>query len=85
MTPQCKQLTNHINRIEGQLNSIKKELEQTEPDCIKASQTLYSLSRSFAGLRQQFIETFLQKYMTPKKTKQAESEALTELLKLIKS
>lgn len=85
MTPQCKQLINHINRIEGQLKSIKKELEQTEPDCIKASQTLYSLSRSFAGLRQQFIETFLQKYMTPKKTKHAESEALAELLKLIKS
>lgn len=85
MTPQCKQLINHINRIEGQLNSIKKELEQTEPDCIKASQTLYSLSRSFAGLRQQFIETFLQKYMTPKKTKQGETEALAELLKLIKS
>lgn len=85
MTPQCKQLINHINRIEGQLKSIKKELEQTEPDCIRASQTLYSLSRSFAGLRQQFIETFLQKYMTPKKTKQAESEALAELLKLIKS
>ena len=85
MTPQCKQLINHINRIEGQLKSIKKELEYTEPDCIKASQTLYSLSRSFAGLRQQFIETFLQKYMTPKKTKRAETEALAELLKLIKS
>ncbi len=85
MTPQCKQLIHHINRIEGQLQSIKKELGQSEPDCIRASQTLYSLSRSFAGLRQQFIETFLTRYMTPKKTKQADTDALAELLKLIKS
>jgi DNA-binding FrmR family transcriptional regulator len=85
MDPTCTRLVHHINRIEGQLKSIKKELEHTEPDCIKASQTLYSLSRSFAGLRQQFIETFLQKYMTPKKGTDGHTDAINELMKLIKS
>lgn len=84
MTTDCTALIHHISRIEGQLAAIKKELQREEPDCIKASQTLYSLSRSFAGLRQKFIQTFLQRYATFHQETNAD-EALKELLKLIKS
>ena len=80
----CTPLIHHISRIEGQLASIKKELQQNNPDCIKASKTLYSLSRSFAGFRQKFIQTFLQRYATFHKETNTD-EALVELLKLIKS
>lgn len=79
-----KKIIDHISRLEGQLASIKEELSQSsEPDCLKASKTLLSASRSFAGLREQFVETFLMAHFIQKK--QIKDEALfTQLLTLIK-
>ena len=37
-----KQITDHISRLEGQLASVKKELQQNSVDCMKASTTLLS-------------------------------------------
>tara|TARA_B100000745_G_scaffold295494_1_gene239639 strand:+ start:1291 stop:1545 length:255 start_codon:yes stop_codon:yes gene_type:complete len=78
-----KKIIDHISRLEGQLASIKEEVSQSEPDCLKASKTLLSASRSFAGLREQFVETFLMAHFIQKK--QIKDEALfTQLLTLIK-
>jgi len=60
-----KQIIDHISRLEGQLASVKNELQQDTVDCAKASTTLLSASRSFAGLRQKFTESFLMKYFVP--------------------
>jgi DNA-binding FrmR family transcriptional regulator len=84
MNQRCTPLITHINKIEGQLASIKRELESEDPDCIQASRTLYSLSRSFAGLRLTFIETFISNYTTFKKGTKDTSAEIQELLKLIK-
>tara|TARA_B100000745_G_C19888219_1_gene296864 strand:+ start:297 stop:551 length:255 start_codon:yes stop_codon:yes gene_type:complete len=83
MTQERKKIIDHISRLEGQLASIKTELLADEPDCLKSSKTLLSASRSFAGLREQFVETFLLSYFVPKKN--IKDEALfTQLLTLIK-
>lgn len=52
-------MIDHISRLEGQLASVKTALMEDQPDCLKASRTLLSASRSFAGLREQFVESFL--------------------------
>ena len=57
-----KKLVDHISRLEGQLARVKTELLGENPDCGKASDTLLSASRSFAGLRLSFIESFLTTY-----------------------
>ncbi|NBS67552.1 hypothetical protein EBT31_01375 [bacterium] len=57
----CKNLIDHISRLEGQLASIKKELREENPDCTKASATLKAASRSFGSLKQAFITCFLAK------------------------
>jgi DNA-binding FrmR family transcriptional regulator len=85
MTPECTKLIHHISRIEGQLASIKKELQQPSPNCIQASQTLYSAARSFAGFRQAFIATFLERYGIFDMSNDDATDAYSELLKLIKS
>lgn len=83
MTPDRKKIVDHISRLEGQLASIKEELKQTEPDCLKASKTLLSASRSFAGLREQFVETFmLTHFIDSKKTK--DETLFAQLVALIK-
>lgn len=84
MNEERKQIINHISRLEGQLASVKAELMNEKPDCEKASKTLYSAARSFAGLREQFIETFLLTYFIHKKTIRDRS-LFEQLIALIKS
>lgn len=83
MKKEQKAIVDHISRLEGQLAAVKKELLQTEPNCVKASETLLSASRSFAGLRQKFTESFLlSHFASPKTTK--EKEMFDKLIALIK-
>lgn len=76
-------IINHISRLEGQLASVKNQLLEEEPDCVKASKTLLSASRSFAGLREKFVDAFLQKHFVQMKSKNDEL-MFNELLTLIK-
>lgn len=76
-------IINHISRLEGQLAAVKSILLEDEPDCIKASKTLLSASRSFAGLREKFVDAFLQKYFVEVKG-QKQAAMFSELLTLIK-
>lgn len=78
-----KQIIDHISRLEGQLASVKNELQKDTVDCAKASTTLLSASRSFAGLRQKFTETFLMKHFVPSVTTKDQElfEKLTALIR----
>jgi len=78
-----KQIIDHISRIEGQLASVKNEISKEKVDCVKASTTLLSASRSFAGLRQKFTESFLMKHFVPSIDKKDQElfEKLTALIK----
>ncbi len=83
MTRNKKQIIDHISRLEGQLASVKNELQQETVDCAKASTTLLSASRSFAGLRQAFTESFLLKHFVTDVAKQDQVlfNKLTALIK----
>jgi DNA-binding FrmR family transcriptional regulator len=78
-----KQIIDHLSRLEGQLASVKNEISKDKVDCIKASTTLLSASRSFAGLRQKFTESFLMKHFVPNIDKKDQElfEKLTALIK----
>lgn len=76
-------MIDHISRLEGQLASVKAELAKDEPDCVRASRTLLSASRSFAGLREDFVESFLlTHFVDPKKVR--DRQMFEQLLTLIK-
>lgn len=83
MTKERKLIIDHISRLEGQLSAVKKELCLPEPDCVRASDTLLSASRSFAGLRQKFTESFLLMHFASPATSR-EREMFTKLTALIK-
>ena len=78
-----KQLIDHVSRLEGQLASIKKELSKSEPNCIRASKTLLSAARSFAGLRKKFVESFMLEHVVDEASLR-NKDMFTELLTLIK-
>lgn len=78
-----QRIVDHVSRLEGQLASIKSELAKEKPDCLKASKTLLSSARSFAGLREKFVETFLLEHVIDE-SKIKNKEMFTQLLTLIK-
>lgn len=84
MNKDRKKIIDHISRLEGQLASVKNELKLDVPDCEKASKTLQSAARSFAGLREHFVETFLLTHFIDTKKKKNE-KLFTQLIALIKS
>jgi DNA-binding FrmR family transcriptional regulator len=83
MTKEQKAIVDHISRLEGQLAAVKKELCLSTPDCVRASETLLSASRSFAGLRQKFTEAFLLRHFASPSTSK-EKEMFSKLIALIK-
>lgn len=84
MTPQRKKIIDHISRLEGQLAAVKAEVAKPEPDCARASQTLLSAARSFAGLREQFVESFLLTHIVDERSVK-DRTLLDRLLTLIKA
>lgn len=74
-------IVRHINKLQGQLESVKKELTSTQPECDVATNTLYAASRSFASLRMLFVTCFLQKEFLKQSS---ENKKLEHLLTLIK-
>lgn len=81
-----KPLINHISRLEGQLASIKTELQVASPDCLKAGATLRAASRSFASLKYAFVSCFLQKKFFTKQQasslkNSSEYDALLDLIR----
>jgi DNA-binding FrmR family transcriptional regulator len=83
MNEDCKKIIDHISRLEGQLAMVKAELKKSEPDCDKASDTLFSASRSFASLRQKFTDVFLKRHFISSVSleDQARYEKLMALMK----
>ncbi len=67
MIPDTQKLIHHISRLEGQLQSIKRELASVDPDCEKMARTLKASSRSFSTLRMAFVTCFLEHRFRVKK------------------
>ncbi len=78
-----KHIIDHVSRLQGQLSAIQEELSKAEPDCEKAAKTLLSASRSFAGLRESFVDTFLREKIL-KGAKSHNEHVLQSLTALIK-
>ncbi len=76
-----QKLIHHISRLEGQLQSIKKELASKDSNCEKAALTLKAASRSFSTLRMAFVSCFLKyKYVTKKQDSDTTYQALIQVI-----
>jgi len=76
-----QKLIHHISRLEGQLQSIKNELADVNPDCEKAALTLKAASRSFSSLRMAFVSCFLEhKYIAVKHKSDTTYKSLIQVI-----
>lgn len=85
MTENCRQAINHISRLQGQLEALKKKIE-SGAECAEVVQLALSSARSFDGLRGKIIQGFVQdRWFTEKEMTATQLQDFEQLLKLIKS
>lgn len=85
MTKNCKQALNHISRLQGQLETLKKKIE-AGAECADVVQLALSSARSFDGLRGKIVQGFIQDtWFSDKEMAATQLQDFEQLLKLIKS
>lgn len=85
MTKNCKQAINHISRLQGQLEALKKKIE-SGAECPEIVQLALSSVRSFDGLRGKIVQGFIQdRWFAEKDMTVTQLQDFEQLLKLIKS
>lgn len=80
----CKKSLNHLNRIEGQIKTLKKYLEQGRK-CEDVAMLTTSVAKSFDTLRTTTLKNFLRNevFVNQKVSKKME-ETIDNVLKLYK-
>lgn len=79
----CKGTISHINRIVGQLNSLKRHIEEGKP-CQEIASLATSISKSCDGLRTRTLEGFILNEVIEAPLSREKEELLVELLKRYK-
>jgi DNA-binding FrmR family transcriptional regulator len=85
MTTDCRAAVNHISRLQGQLESLKRKIE-SESSCEEIVPLALSAAKSFDGLRAKIVQGFVSEMcFSDKDMTAAEKAQFDQLLKLIKS
>jgi DNA-binding FrmR family transcriptional regulator len=58
MTPDCKAAIDHISRLQGQLETLKRKIESESP-CEEIVPLALSAAKSFDGLRAKIVRGFV--------------------------
>ncbi len=85
MKENCKPVIDHLKRLQGQLNTFQKYLEEGR-DCHDVLHLAISATKSFDSLKAKVVEGFIKEEVLEKKELGAENaELLAALMKLVKS
>lgn len=81
----CRKLTSHLSRIEGQINALKRIISEAQ-DCQDVIRLSLSVSNSFKSFKMSLLEAYLKNDLykdTP--LPESRAEDLSEILKLAKN
>jgi DNA-binding FrmR family transcriptional regulator len=79
-----KQSVDHLNRIQGQIETLKKYMEE-DKDCADIAQLTTSIAKSFDSLRTKTLEGFIMnELLEHEKISSSKKEKLNRVLSLYK-
>ncbi|MDP3964329.1 MAG: metal-sensing transcriptional repressor [bacterium] len=79
-----KQSIDHLNRIQGQIKTLRKYMAE-DKDCADVAQLTTSIAKSFDSLRARTLEGFiLNELLGDRKVSSAKTKKLTRILTLHK-
>ena len=80
----CQRNINHLNRISGQIETLKKYIEE-DKCCGEIAQLTTSIAKSFDTLRSKTLEKFiLHEFVSGKKVSEEKKEKLKRIINLYK-
>lgn len=81
----CTKLLNHLSRIQGQIDGLKRAIEE-EKDCDKVANLTSSILRSFHSARTSIIEGYiLEEVLGGKSISADKAKRLSSIVSLYKS
>ena len=84
MAEDCKRLISHINRIQGQLNTLKDYLSDVE-DCNKVVDLSLSVDKSFDTFKANLFESFIEReFISKGKLEEGDMVYVKNLLRFVK-
>ncbi len=84
-SPDCQKIINHLSRIQGQIDSLKRAVEAGNP-CDEVAMLTNSILRSFDSARANIVETYiLEEILGGKKVSADKAEKLSRVISLYKS
>lgn len=76
-----KELTNRLNRVQGQIESIKKSLAEEAPmDCIKTMQLIKAANNALKKFGEAFVSQHMDECLTNKPGKKEIEKDLREVI-----
>ena len=89
MSEKNKHLNARLNKIIGQVNAIKKQIDKAEPDCLETIHLVKAANnalRKFAELYvNEYFETCLAKRQSSSKNKEKDNELANSMKDIIRS
>jgi len=81
----CRRNINHLNRIQGQIETLKKYIEE-DKHCAEIAQLTTSIAKSFDSLRATTLENFVINEFSPsdKKLPKSKIDTLKRIINLYK-
>lgn len=73
-------LTHRINRIQGQLEAVKKQLNSETPDCVQIFRLVKASNNAMKKFAEEYAKTNLKHCMGEKISKTELSENLTQVI-----
>lgn len=80
----CRKIVQHLNRIQGQINTLKTYVEEHR-SCEDISHLTRSILTSFSSVRTSIIEETLTRELSTKPLADKDAERLRTVLQLFKS
>ncbi len=84
-SPRCTKTIHHLSRIQGQIDSLKRAIEE-EQSCEQVARLCTSIVRSFDSARTTIVEEYLtQELLGGDKISAGNAEKLSHILSLYKA
>ena len=81
---ECKKSLNHLNRIEGQIKTLKKYISEGKK-CEQVAMLTTSIAKSFDSLRAKTLKNFfINEIIADKKISEKDQEKINKMFKLYK-
>lgn len=82
MNNECARVVKHLNRIQGQIDALKRSVEDERP-CADVAHLLRSITTSFGSVRATIAEEMLMRELSGKKVSPRDRDSVRSIVSVL--